>query len=1396
MNREKNLQCRAVAQALALEPRLLFDGAGALAVADHPGGQADSGAGLVFSGGLSDRSHEAGREPVAMHQGEAGAGQGRAEALLSGAPDLLPVGGSTLLVIDTRVSHYQDLMARIPAGSGVVVRVVEREESGLAAITEALAQSQGYAAIHILSHGTPGHLSLGTDVLDSRALDEQAEALQGWGQHLTAEADILLYGCSVGRGASGLHFIHQLARLTGADVAASSNATGAASRGGDGVLEMATGSIDAPVLALAGYDGLLAATAITDSQAMTTRTTNEDTPLAVHGVTVTADVGSDVLTLRIQATDGVAALGTVTGLAFVSGSNASADFSVSGTCDDLNAALASLEYTPQAGKNSVTAGFAPSLALDVTAGGAGSCTISNISVTALNDAPVVNLPAGPINIDSANPLYNKITGVTVADGDVANGGTDFLQVTARLLDVSGTPVTNYSTGLGGGGVQITYATPADISDLWRVSADGNNRILQLQGRLNQVNAALAGLAVTFDQDLNAVYKLEVIADDRLRDATGALVTGGDDANGGEKNQPLVTGDSPVVVDGTAHDWSTAVPVPAGSGNLTRQTVDLRASRVNELATFTALSAITVTEDVFNQVGGGTGADKYTLLDPESTGMGTPVTVVASVPGGHGTLHIRAGTPVTLTSVTPTGGQVVTLAGNASNALTLTGRIEDVQAVLNARNATDTVDDSNTGLFFKSAANGNHDYNGGAAGDVTLTLTFKDGGSAIGGDVGSGSVINPNIVRTAALTIDAINDAPLVNRASTAKITIAGSSPVAITGFTVTDVDSSSGYATGESNGNLQAWVRLLKNNGTPFTAAEYATYQISIGSSDVSGSVQIDAAETGNQAALKIRGTLAQINTYVTGLNLTIADPSAGSLDSDCKMEVLLDDRLRDKTTGALTIPSAPQANGGTLNQNGTATPTAISSKNDFDTYLTKLVDYKDAGVKVYNVVSNTRDLFVSPVNNPAKVTASDATFTEGAALTLNATYGKFWVVDPDDNGATSMEVTVTVSQGVISVASSGGTVTGNGTSAITLTGATEAQINNRIRAITVTMPDLDGAGPLTSADWNGKFDATLVYNDKGRTGARPSPADWATFGDTDNPRSTNGDYDYVDGSSNQLKTTRTITVTVTPGNDAPLRTQASVSLAAIDEDTHGAGASVVSLFSPAFSDARDDVRSLTGDLSSSVANSFLGVALTEYVVNAAQGKWQVSTNGGTTWADLPSNISLSNTYLLDSSPNTLLRYDPAPNFHGTPNVLKARLVDSSSGVLVNGTRLNLSPGTATGGATRYSNFANEVTLASSVTNVNDRPTATGGTLTAAEDIVTGSGTLVGSLSLGYADATDDRSAISGGGNAATTLGGIAVVGDTTAVGKGTWQYSEDGVSWLNVPSGVSPTQALVLPTT
>lgn len=996
-----------------------------------------------------------------------------------------------------------------------------------------------------------------------------------------------------------------------------------------------------------------------------------------------------------------------------------------------------------------------------------------ITLTPTNDKPTVSMPTGPLNIDSANPANNPIPGVSVADPDLADGlvggESDFIQVTVRLLDAAGNPVTDYNNvnGPGTGGVEIDIVPPADTGGLWAVTQTGSNNILQIQGTRAQVNEALASLTVTFANDLNAEFQLQVIADDRLRDAGGVLDASGSDANGGELNEPADPSGAPTAVPGTEYNWVTQATLAADDPNITADTVDLRASHTNEPAVFTGPPNVIVNEDVRTQIVG------FVVEDPESEAFDTPVTVTLSVPPGTGTLGV--GTTGVQGSITPAGGQAVTVSGDNTAIITLTGRASDIEALLNGRNAADSADDANGGLFFTSALHANGDVNGGADGDVTLTLSLNDTGSQIGGDVGAGSVENNPADIATAVTITAINDAPVVVGGGAA-VAVSDASPTAVGGFQVTDVDSQDGYTDGETDGVIQVTVRLIDGDGVPLTQADYTTLGVTLDSTTVGSGVTVDATLNGSTSALEVRGTLDEINAYLTGLQVTFANIGDSNLDTTYSIEVVADDRLRDASTGDLTNPGDPVANGGENNQQSGEPP--VPTTDTFDTYSTTVAAYS-----IYNVTSNTRDLFISSINDPGQITANDVVVNEGSAtLVLNTTNANIVLSDPDDNGASTMEVTVTVGTGTITaVGGAGGSVAGTGTATITITGATEAEINTRLQALTVTFPDPDGVGPSTGADWNGSFDVTVVYNDQGNTGTRPG----SLTGDTDAPGSNPGDYAYADGVSNHLVTTRVFNVSVNAVNDAPTAITGTVTLPAETEDTDGTSNSIGALFGGTFADARDDVPG------GSSADGFAGVAITTNASVPAQGTWQYSTDGGTSWTDIPA-VTTTNAFLVSTT--DLVRFNPADDFHGTPGSLTVRLVDDSNGAVTTGTTADVSGGNS-GGTTPYSDAGNAVTLGTTVVNVNDRPTGTDTTLlNTTEDTTNPPGETVANLfGPGYGDTTDDQTGTTGGADASTPLGGIAIVGNTAdPATEGVWQYNT-GSGWnaVGVPTGTS---ALILP--
>jgi hypothetical protein len=151
-----------------------------------------------------------------------------------------------IVFIEDNVADIDTLIKGI--GSGKEIVILDSTGDGLHQIALALAGRSGIAALHIISHGGTGTVSLGSLMLDGGNLGAHQDDLQAIGRSLSADGDILLYGCDTGAG-DGAGFVQQLAIATGADVAASNDRTGNVSLGGDWDLEVRSGQLNTESIA-------------------------------------------------------------------------------------------------------------------------------------------------------------------------------------------------------------------------------------------------------------------------------------------------------------------------------------------------------------------------------------------------------------------------------------------------------------------------------------------------------------------------------------------------------------------------------------------------------------------------------------------------------------------------------------------------------------------------------------------------------------------------------------------------------------------------------------------------------------------------------------------------------------------------------------------------------------------------------------------------------------------------------------------------------------------------------------------------------------------------------------------------------------------------------------------
>ncbi|MDQ2099409.1 MAG: DUF4347 domain-containing protein, partial [Tychonema bourrellyi B0820] len=382
---------------------------------------------------------------------------------------------------------------------GTATYILESQPNALEQITTILAQHTGIADLHIISHGSPGNLYLGTTELNSKNLEQLSPQLKQWGKALTENADILLYGCEVAKGETGQNFLKRLSEITGANIAASATPTGSAELGGDWNLEVQTGPIAAAIpfnaKALKTYSGVLglapkvtAVTATTADGSYGVGSTIAITATFDAAVTVT---GTPRLQLETGTTDQFATYASGSGgtaLTFnyvVQTGDSAADLEYlatnaltldGGTIKDNLAADAVLTL--------------PALATDNSLGGSKAIVVDTVAPTAkLGIIPNPNIITSPGTSKSLTVTFSDNNAVDVSSLDSYDifingpGGDIAAQFVSVDTNSNGTPRT----------ATYSFTTPFTLgSTIYTVKLEGS----QVKDSLG--NFAVAGSLGTFN----------------------------------------------------------------------------------------------------------------------------------------------------------------------------------------------------------------------------------------------------------------------------------------------------------------------------------------------------------------------------------------------------------------------------------------------------------------------------------------------------------------------------------------------------------------------------------------------------------------------------------------------------------------------------------------------------------------------------------------------------------------------------------------------------------------------------------------------------------------------------------------------------------------------------------
>ncbi|EFH11684.1 Ig-like domain-containing protein, partial [Teichococcus cervicalis] len=511
---------RPVSTLLALEPRAMFDAAAAVTAKETEQKQADT--------------------------------QAKASDLFHDVADAAEAPRS-LVAVDPRVANGLALAEQLAPGADVLM--LDPGQDGIIQVQAALAMGQPVATLHILTHGRDGAISLGDTLLDATTAAARAGDLAGWRGGLAPGADLLVWSCEAAEGGAGAQLIAALRSSTGADIAASTNMTGA---GGDFVLEQVVGEVDPTILeraaslAWAGTLSVTAAPAITGiaddtGSSAGDNVTSDNTP-TIRG---TAAAGAEVRLYRAS-DNALITLVTADG-----NGEWSAQLSVFAVADG--------DYTVYARANDGSGLSAASASFTLT-------------------------------VDVVAPIAPVISGISTDSGSSATDGI----TNQSAVTLSGTAEANSRVEVLQGGASIGTVV-ADAGGHWSIGAtlaEGGNsftaRATDLAGNTGVLSAAFAA---TLDTVAPAAPSIAGIspdsgssATDRVTSQGGIAITGTGPASATIR---LYSGGTQVgsTTSDASGNWVISLagtPLAEGAHNLTARATDVAGNEGSDSATVTVV----------------------------------------------------------------------------------------------------------------------------------------------------------------------------------------------------------------------------------------------------------------------------------------------------------------------------------------------------------------------------------------------------------------------------------------------------------------------------------------------------------------------------------------------------------------------------------------------------------------------------------------------------------------------------------------------------------------------------------------------------------------------------------------------------------------------------------------
>ena len=713
-----------------------------------------------------------------------------------------------------------------------------------------------------------------------------------------------------------------------------------------------------------------------------------------------------------------------------------------------------LYFAPAANYNGTSAAALTLRAWDQTSGTAGTkvdtssnggttafssaTDVVDVTVTAVNDAPVATITPATYTATEQVALTLKNTGLSISDVDAGAGSmTVTLSVTEGTLTVTAGGSSAVVTNSGTSSVTIT-GTVTQINNL--LSTDVTSTV----SYIDNIDAPSASATLTLQVNDNGNTGGGSLTNS---DTATINITPVNDAPTATITPATYAATEQVAL--TLHGTGLSIADVDAGGAAVRATVSvtsgiLTATAGTTFVTVTGSGTASVTLD-------GTLTQINDLLAGNLSGTLT-YTANSDTPAASATLTLTASD----LGNTGTGG---TLTGNDTAVINITA-VNDAPVVTIVPATYSATEQTNLVLHGTGISVADAD-----AGAATINLTLSVGSgtlTVVAGTTGVSAGAAGSSVLVIG-TIAQLNDLLAGNLGGTITYVSASDSPPASTVFTVSLNDAGVSGTGGPQTGSDTATINLTAVNDAPtatITPATYAaTEQVALTLHGTGLSIaDVDTGGAVVRATVSVTSGILTAAAGTTGVTVTGSGTATVTLDGTLTQ---INDLLAGSLSGTLTY---------TLNSD---TPPAS------DTLTLTASDLGNTGSGGTLTGSDTATINITAVNDAPTATITPATYaaTEKVALTLHGTGLSIADVDA---GAAAVRATVSVTSGILTAAAgtTGVTVTGSGTASVTLDG-TLTQINNLLAG------NLSGTLTYTANSDTPAASATLTLtaSDLGNTG-------------------------------------------------------------------------------------------------------------------------------------------------------------------------------------------------------------------------------------------------------------------------------------------------------------------------